>query len=243
MAEVGNAQPAVAEASAKKRRRLKKDVVEFVVQFYFANGTRTATFGQIDEMLLRLYREFVQVNRFRRPGDELDIKSSSIATHMIKDADDELRIGATISLEHYTVIRYGYAELRDALTVELGLTSGSVVVSASSDPAYAVLSNYNPEVEAVEDVKRFYSNAQVVAAPRTLPLRTAAAPPAKQPPSPFAPLRGRRTEGPFAGIVEYAKMAGALGLGLLLGVNIGRSGSAPAAPPELPSGRYVPLNL
>lgn len=222
----------MAEAG-KKRRRLKKDVVEFVAQFYFAAGAPTATFGQVDEMLLQLYKDYVQVNRFRRPNDELDIKSSSIATHVIKESDEELRIGATVAVEHYTVIRYAHGELRDALTMRLGLSSGSVVVTPAGDPAYKVLSNYSPEVEAVEDMKRFYSAPPPPPPSRSAP--RAVPPPARQP--------AKEQPAPLASLIEYGKMAGALGLGLLLGVNLGRGASAAAPPPQMGSAPLVPAAL
>lgn len=208
-------------AQKAKRRRLRKNLFEAVVQIY----NPTIPFHQLEQLLMNCYKEHAQVNTFRRPDDKLDMKEIRLSATLIKDTDEELRAALSIYVEHYTVIRYDYAALRDQLILAIGGRSAAVVVTPSSEAAYNTLLHYNAESEAVEEVKQFYKPSPApMAAPRAIAT--------KPQPEGYS----------FAGILEPMKLGAAMLFGLLIGSKMG-AGNAAAAAAAAPPTQFPTTNV
>lgn len=220
------------QAHVKKRRRIRTDEIEFIVQFYHPSITTE----QVTQLLLQTYKDFVQVNTFKRPNDTLDIKYAQLKTSPIKEAEDELRIAVVVELRHYTLIKYDYGGLRDQLILKLRMRNGSIVITPSNHVSFDVLKNYSVEEEAVEELKQFYTPAQPAtplgASTMTVQQIVREAQPVKQP-------------SPFDSFIEYAKMGGCMVLGMMMGAKMGGAkveAPQPQQPPQ-PTFGYQTLNF
>lgn len=213
------------QAYVKKRRRIRTDEIEFIVQFYHPSITTE----QVTQLLLQTYKDFVQVNTFKRPNDTLDIKYAQLKTSPIKEAEDELRIAVVVELRHYTLIKYDYGGLRDQLILKLRMRNGSIVITPSNHVSFDVLKNYSVEEEAVEEMKQFYTPAQPAPVQQITPISASTT---KQP-------------SPFDSFIEYAKMGGCMVLGMMMGAKMGGvkvEAPQPQQPPQ-PTFGYQTLNF